>query len=150
MSNELDPHDGGIGVENIGTDAEKNNEDVVQISDGEEKERNSRSDIWEHFVKIKENGVLKKGKCKYCHRLIAADTNRNGTSAMRRHFNSCKRNPHKFNKDPKQGTLQATNGQGISTWKYDPEALRQAFAEMVIEDELLYLARSQASKSLCL
>ena len=55
---------------------------------------------------------------------------------MKRYFNICKRNPHKFNKDPKQGTIQATNGEGVGTWKFDQEAIRLAFVDMIIEDEL--------------
>uniref|UniRef100_A0A0A9HBG7 hAT-like transposase RNase-H fold domain-containing protein n=1 Tax=Arundo donax TaxID=35708 RepID=A0A0A9HBG7_ARUDO len=80
----------------------------------------------------------------YCHHVIAADTTTNGTSSMHRHFNSCKCNPHKFNMDLKQGTLQTTPGQGISTWRYDPEALREAFAEMIIEDELPFVFGEKA------
>jgi hypothetical protein len=67
---------------------------------------------------------------------MKAESGRHGTSSLKRHFTICKRNPHKFNKDPTQGTLQATNCEGISTWKFDQTALRAAFAEMIIEDEL--------------
>lgn len=59
--------------------------------------------------------MVKKGQCKYCSRKIGADTTTNATSRKRKHFNTCKRNPHKLNKDSKQGTLQATDGQGVST-----------------------------------
>lgn len=79
---------------------------------------------------------MKAGKCKYCHRVLKADTRGHGTSALKKHFNICKRNPHIFNKDAKQGTLQAVQGQAPATWRFDQDALRAAFAEMVVEDEL--------------
>lgn len=54
---------------------------------------------------------------------------------MHRYLQSCKKNPNR-NQDPNQSTLQATPGVGLNNWKFDPEALRKVFAEMVIEDEL--------------
>jgi hypothetical protein len=102
----------------------------------ERKELASISEMWQHFIKIKdEKGFLKAGKCKYCHRDIKADPTSHGTSALKKHFSICKRNPHVFNKDPKQGTLQACHGEAPTTWRFDQDALREAFAEMVIEDE---------------
>jgi hypothetical protein len=78
---------------------------------------------------------VKAGKCKYCSREIKADTRGHGTSALNKHFKTCKRNPHVHDKDPKQGTLQAARGEAPATWRFDQDALREAFAEMVIEDE---------------
>eukprot|EP00267_Zea_mays_P043652 XP_020395764.1 zinc finger BED domain-containing protein RICESLEEPER 2-like [Zea mays] len=101
------------------------------------KEMAPRSEMWQHFIKVKnDSGDLRAGRCKYCHREIKADTRSHGTSALRKHFNICKRNPNIFNKDPKQGTLQATDGEAPTTWRFDQDALREAFAEMVVEDEL--------------
>jgi hypothetical protein len=82
---------------------------------------------------------VKKEKCKYCSRAIRANSYLNGTTAMRRHFNICKRNPHKNNKDLMQTNLKVSQGEGVSTWRYDPEAIRQAFVQMVIEDELPFM-----------
>jgi hypothetical protein len=46
----------------------------------ERKEMASRSDMWQHFIKIKDDkGFLKTGKCKYCHREIKADPVAHGT-----------------------------------------------------------------------
>jgi hypothetical protein len=86
-----------------------------------------------------DNNVVKKGQCKHCNHKIGTDTTTNGTSRIRKNFNICKCNPHKLNKDSKQGTLQETNGQGVSTCRYDPKLLRQAFNEMVIQDELPFV-----------
>ena len=60
-----------------------------------------RSKMWDHFDKIKDkNNVVKAGKCKYCKRELKADTKDHGTSSLIRHFDVCKRNPHKLAKDP--------------------------------------------------
>uniref|UniRef100_A0ACD5X8I2 Uncharacterized protein n=1 Tax=Avena sativa TaxID=4498 RepID=A0ACD5X8I2_AVESA len=116
---------------------------VIQIDDDVEtvkpfvrKPMAARSEVWEHFTKVFDSkGLLKEGLCKYCNRPIQATTGRNGTSSMHRHMSSCKKNPNR-NHDPKQGTLQATLGSSLNNWKFDPDALRKSFAEMVIEDEL--------------
>jgi hypothetical protein len=50
-------------------------------------------------------------------------------------FRICKRNPHKCSDDATQGVLQVTEGTSVGTWKFDPDLLRSAFAEMIIEDE---------------
>lgn len=115
-------------------------QDVVELDkDGDLSGRKAmapRSEMWKHFIKIKDDkNILKSAKCKYCHRIMKADAKANGTSSLKRHFNVCKRNPHKFNQDPTQGTLQAFQGEAISTWRFDQNELRAAFAEMVIEDE---------------
>ena len=60
------------------------------------KQMASRSQIWEHFTKVfDDKGLVKEGKCKYCDQPIQATTSINGTTAMRRHFGTCKRNPNK-------------------------------------------------------
>lgn len=101
----------------------------------ERKEMQPRSEMWKHFIKD-DKGDLIAAKCKYCSREMKASTKGHGTSALNKHFNVCRRNPHLFAKDPKQGTLQATQGEVPSTWRFDQVALRDAFVEMVIEDEL--------------
>ena len=47
---------------------------------------------------------------------------------------TCKHNPNRHEKDPTQSTLHM-GGDGVVVCKFDPEVLREAFAEMVIEDE---------------
>jgi hypothetical protein len=86
---------------------------------------------------------LKKGKCKYCSREIKCDPNLNGTSALRAHFNICKCNPHK-NRDPNQSNLQLSHGENVAIYKFDPEAIRKAFCEMVIEDEQPFACAEKA------
>lgn len=117
--------------------------DADQEGGKQRKDIAARSPMWEHFTKVKENGVVIKGNCKYCKHDIMAHPVFNGTSALKRHFNSCKSNPNRIIKDGKQGILQIKEGNNISTWKFDPEALRVAFCEMVIEDEEPFARQNQ-------
>jgi hypothetical protein len=109
--------------------------DLDAEEDGSTKKMASRSEIWNHFEKIKENGQVVKGQCKYCQAEIKAHPVLNGTSGMRKHFSVCKRNPHKCSADATQSVLQVTEGNSVGTWKFDPDLFRSAFAEMVILDE---------------
>jgi hypothetical protein len=118
-------------------DGEKEKE-VIDLDSEEGKQRkemSTRSTIWEHFIKIKENGVVVKGKCKYCNAEIKAHPVLNGTSGMRKHFSICRSNPHRSSDDATQGVLQVNEGTSVGTWKFDPELLRSAFAEFIIEEE---------------
>ena len=114
------------------------NQEVIDLENdtGKEKERKQmapRSNVWNHFNKIKDDkGFLKSAQCKYCSRPMKAESKGHGTSSLSRHLQSCPRNPNKFENDRKQGTLQ---GEGVTTWRFDQDALRAAFAEMVVEDE---------------
>jgi hypothetical protein len=119
------------GTKNVVIGLEETENENVQ-----RKEMPSRSEMWQHFIKIKdEKGIIMAGRCKYCHRDIKANTRGHGTSALKKHFATCKRNPHVFNKDLKQAILQASHGEAPVTWRFDQATLRVAFAEMVIEDE---------------
>jgi hypothetical protein len=111
----------------------------VNKENGGRQEIAPRLEMWQHFTKVKYNaGIVRHARCNYCHRNMKAELSRHGTTSWRRYFNACKRNPHKFNKDPMQGTLQATQYEGVSTWRFDQDALRAAFAEMIIVDELSF------------
>jgi hypothetical protein len=112
----------------------------------ERKEMAARSEMWQHFIRIKDDkGFLKAARCKYCHREIKAGTREHGTFALKKHFGICKRNPHVFNKDPKQGTLQACHGEAPATWRFDQEALRDALKM----SSPFVLVRSMALGNLC-
>jgi hypothetical protein len=70
--------------------------------------------MWEHFHQIKDiANVVQYGKCKYCSRDIKAESKNYGTSSLRKHFNSCKRNPCRNAKDPTQSLLQTTTGEAL-------------------------------------
>jgi hypothetical protein len=112
-------------------------EEPELTKDGGRKEVAPRSDVWRHFIKIKDDkDIVMHAKCKYCHQNMKVEAGRHGTSSLKMHLVACKRNPNKFNKDPSQGILQATQHEGVSTWRFDQGTLRVAFAEMVIQDEL--------------
>jgi hypothetical protein len=69
--------------------------------DGGRKEIAPRSEVWQHFVKIKDDkDIARHAKCKYCHRNMKAEAGRHGASSLKRHLVACKRNLNKFNKDP--------------------------------------------------
>lgn len=100
----------------------------------------SRSDMWEHFEKIMIDGVLRQGKCNYCRTKLQAHPIHSGTSALHKHFGSCKYDPNKHSGDSKQARystyLKVSQGVSVLNRKIDPEAIRTAFVEMIIEDEL--------------
>jgi hypothetical protein len=68
----------------------------------ERKKMEPRSDVWNHFTKIKDDkGIMRATKCKYCQRNMKAYSKGHGTFALKRHLQSCKHNPNKFEKDGK-------------------------------------------------
>jgi hypothetical protein len=93
-----------------------------------------RSEVWSHFINSIVDSHLKKRKCKYRSCEIKCDPNVNGTSALCSHFNICKCNPHE-NRDSNQSNLQLSQGDNVVIYKFDPDAIRKAFTEMVIVDE---------------
>jgi hypothetical protein len=72
---------------------------------------------------IDDKNIVRSARCKYCSQTMKADTKANGASSLKRHFNVCKCNPRKFNKDSTQGILQATQGNAIGTWRFDKDEL---------------------------
>ncbi|GAB2301303.1 hypothetical protein Dimus_035335 [Dionaea muscipula] len=44
-----------------------------------------RSEFWNHFLQIKLNGVVVKAKCKYCSKVLKAES-KNGTTALKDHY----------------------------------------------------------------
>jgi len=100
-------------------DLEKNKEEGPT-----RKEMAPRSEMSDHFIKIKDDkGNVKAARCKYCHHELKVDIRGHGTLALKKHFGTCKHNPHVSNKDPNQGTLQATIGEAPTTWRFDQEKL---------------------------
>ncbi|KAJ9536380.1 hypothetical protein OSB04_un000440, partial [Centaurea solstitialis] len=95
-----------------------------------------RAHYWKHYdiVYIEKDGVKKKhAKCKYCFKLYKADPSINGTSALRKHFPKCDKNPENAMK--KQNTLffkKESCGEGsVQTWKHD-----EGFIELFVVGEL--------------
>jgi hypothetical protein len=93
--------------------------------------------MWDHSIKIRDDKkIVKSARCKYCSHVLKADSKANDTS-LKKHFNICKRNSHKFAKDPTQGTLQATQGEGIVTWRFDEDECWCFFGAPITQYELL-------------
>ncbi|CAH9114483.1 unnamed protein product [Cuscuta epithymum] len=129
-------------VENADTTQQTN----IPVGSGQKRKQvESRSKIWEHFVKIfDEKGVLVKGKCIYCARVYCCHSKKHGTSSIRNHMLSCLKNTH--SKDTRQvlltyqpitAAIPTEEPTGVlGTWVFDQTAIRRALAEMHIIDEL--------------
>ncbi|GAB2281864.1 hypothetical protein Dimus_016426 [Dionaea muscipula] len=50
------------------------------------------SEFWNHFMQTKLNEVVMKAKCKYCSKVIKAES-KNGTTALKDHYKYCKKKP---------------------------------------------------------
>ena len=95
--------------EPIATDADKGKEeqpnDAPTEDDGKKRKAIApRSDVWEHFSKVRTEGGEDRAKCSYCGKLFRCDTRTNGTSSLKGHLKVCKKNPNKLVID-NQGTL---------------------------------------------
>jgi hypothetical protein len=71
----------------------------VKKENGGRKEIAPRSEMWQHFTKVKDNaGIVRHARCNYCHRNMKAKPDRHGTTLLRRHFNACNCNPQSLTK----------------------------------------------------
>ncbi|XP_055826023.1 zinc finger BED domain-containing protein RICESLEEPER 2-like [Solanum dulcamara] len=101
----------------------------------------SRSAAWPHYEKLIEDGI-NKSKCKYCGKVLLADSTKNRTSGLNKHLKTCPKNPNKvnnFNSKYKQSNLNfPLEGEMCdgAIWTFDQEASRRALVEMLILDEL--------------
>ncbi|KAL2922448.1 Zinc finger BED domain-containing protein RICESLEEPER 3 [Bienertia sinuspersici] len=105
--------------------------------------RKKTSNAWDNFnvIPTDENHA----KCVYCGTLISCSA-RNGTNAMNRHTDRCKKSP--FFKDKTQTILDFESRTKINTdgsvetvnipklWRFDHDEIRKALAKMLILDEL--------------
>ncbi|GAB2273775.1 hypothetical protein Dimus_008554, partial [Dionaea muscipula] len=70
----------------------------TSVDDGKEKECDVilggkyRSEVWRHFTQIKLEDVVVKAKCKYCNKVLKAES-RNVTTSLKDHHVNCKRKP---------------------------------------------------------
>ena len=82
-----------------------------------------KSIYWEHFEDVI-NSVTKKvekAKCKYCGKVLAANTN-NGTSTLKKHIQSCSEYPYNVDKKQKKISLfrdPQTESVTLSNWSFD-------------------------------
>ncbi|CAN0839171.1 Putative AC transposase [Linum grandiflorum] len=123
-------------------DNNSDEEEVERTSNANKKKTSSpRAPIWKEYevIYVKDDKLkreVRKGKCKLCTTLIAADGRKNGTSALNNHFLSCSK---KMAESSGQTLLNLqSTGQGageLTTWKFDQFEARMALAEMIILDE---------------
>ncbi|KAJ9557040.1 hypothetical protein OSB04_011654 [Centaurea solstitialis] len=120
-----------------GEEVKQNNKRERENKDGK-----LRSKYWKYFdiVYIEDDdGVRRKtAKCKFCSAVLKADPIKNGTTGLKKHSTSCKKNPENILK--KQNTLQfkkEANGEGsISAWKHDENRIKKALLNLFVVAEL--------------
>ncbi|KAL6888961.1 hypothetical protein ACP4OV_009987 [Aristida adscensionis] len=61
-----------------------------------EENRQFKSKVWNEFIKVRQGGVVVKGKCKHCNISVTAKRGA-GTSAMGNHLKRCKVRKHLAN-----------------------------------------------------
>ncbi|KAL2932538.1 Zinc finger BED domain-containing protein 4 [Bienertia sinuspersici] len=112
-------------------------------AENKEGKRKKTSNAWDHFnvIPIDENHA----KCVYCGTKISCSA-RNGTNAMNRHIDRCKKSP--FFKVKTQTILDFESRTKINTdgsveivnvsklWRFNYDEIRKALAKMLILDEL--------------
>ena len=112
--------------------------------------RKEKSEVWDHFERyddvsesVKEDGskysiIKKRARCKYCSVSYAADSNKNGTSNLRKHIeNLCKKYPGRVPKDKRQKLLSFDQGHvGFTSKVHGKEEWLEACVEMVVMDEM--------------
>nr|GFB20476.1 zinc finger BED domain-containing protein RICESLEEPER 2 [Tanacetum cinerariifolium] len=108
-----------------------------------------KSKWWKFFDTVYEEDEdgdqVKKGKCKFCSRLIAADSHINGTFGLKKHIKkSCKKHPDRL--ETNQGKLQLKkyaseegNSSSVATWKHDDERIKNALMKLFVMGELPFV-----------
>ncbi|KAJ9556771.1 hypothetical protein OSB04_011385 [Centaurea solstitialis] len=100
-----------------------------------------RSLYWNHFEDnvVEENDGVKRmyAKCKYCSTNLRADSNRNGTSCLRKHFPRCKENSENKKKQNILQFKKESYGEGsVGTWKHDDVRIKKATLNLFVVGEL--------------
>ncbi|KAI3918230.1 hypothetical protein MKX01_041550, partial [Papaver californicum] len=67
------------------------NEDTRNVVDGGKKKSKLTSAIWNDFTRLNPE----EAECNHCKRKLAANTESNGTSGLRKHLKRCPKNPNK-------------------------------------------------------
>lgn len=108
---------------------------------GFKKPRCQRSKIWGHFT-IQENNP-ERANCNYCGADLGCKSASAGTSSLVNHMKSCKKVPSKMCGLQTELSYQASaDGNSISsggTWIYNEKEIREAFARMIVVDELPFI-----------
>ncbi|GKF04622.1 zinc finger BED domain-containing protein RICESLEEPER 2, partial [Tanacetum coccineum] len=105
-----------------------------------------KSQWWKFFDTVYEEDEdgyqVRKGKCKFCVKLLATDSHTNGTSSLKKHIEiSCKKHPDRLGNN--QGKLQLKkdasgegNSSSLAIWKHDNERIKKALIKLFAVGEL--------------
>ncbi|KAL4290133.1 hypothetical protein GQ457_14G014970 [Hibiscus cannabinus] len=127
----------------VNTKNKRKGKKIVEVVEAKGGKKKKTSSAWDHFKAI--DGDKEHVECIYCARKISC-ASANGTNAMKRHTERCKKSP--FNLEKTQtilyfesktkcnadGTIETVSVPKL--WRFDQEKIREALAKMVILDEL--------------
>ncbi|GJS73076.1 zinc finger BED domain-containing protein RICESLEEPER 2 [Tanacetum coccineum] len=148
--------DDTIDVHGVDLDSEPNHVKDIKKNDKERqrkapsKPRKTFSECWNYFdpkFEPDENGVLTKmAYCKWCPAVYKADSVKNGTVNMNRHYVKCDKNPanEESNKQKKLafkkkigGDVEGGSTSGtLQTWKYDEKVIKKSLIGLIVLAEL--------------
>ncbi|KAL4290103.1 hypothetical protein GQ457_14G015540 [Hibiscus cannabinus] len=125
----------------VNTKNKRKGKKIVEAVEAKGGKKKKTSSAWDHFKAI--NGDKEHAECIYCARKISC-ASANGTNAMKRHTERCKKAP--FNLEKTQtilyfesktkcnadGTIETVSVPKL--WRFDQEKIREALAKMVILD----------------
>ncbi|XP_076922799.1 zinc finger BED domain-containing protein RICESLEEPER 2-like [Bidens hawaiensis] len=120
---------------NINQSQEQDQHIHEEAEETKERKRKLTSPAWEHFKKMKVNGV-DLAECNYCKTRLGAKS-RNGTKHLLKHSENCSK---RKNKDIRQQVLsvsqiKTTGHSDISCYNFDGDKSRKDLAKMVIVHE---------------
>ncbi|XP_031099897.1 zinc finger BED domain-containing protein RICESLEEPER 2-like [Ipomoea triloba] len=134
-----------VEAQTVEANNQQNEQPPAAVSGKKRKEVDSRSRVWDHFVRIKDsNNITIQARCVYCAKVYKCESKKHGTSSLIAHMLSCLKNPH--SKDTRQSllTFQAVNTSEssettvgeIGAWVFNQDLIRRALVKMIIIDEL--------------
>ncbi|KAI7955147.1 hypothetical protein MJO28_005547 [Puccinia striiformis f. sp. tritici] len=94
--------------------------------DSTAKKRALRSDVWDHYGKVKINGQAK-ARCHYCPAILSAGSN-SGTTHLRRHTVTCQQ----------VNGVNSTCPKGSRAWVFSQHRSQEEFSKMVVEHEYCF------------
>ncbi|KAI3996145.1 hypothetical protein MKX01_031499 [Papaver californicum] len=114
------------------------NEDTINVVDEGKKKSKLTSAIWNNFTRLNPE----EAECNYCKGKLAANTNRNGTSGLRKHLKRCPHNPNKKKVDGKETLMFPPPRPGedgkLVSYCYSYDKLRRALVEFIVKDEMSF------------
>ncbi|GJR97228.1 zinc finger BED domain-containing protein RICESLEEPER 2 [Tanacetum coccineum] len=148
--------DGTIDLDGVDLGPEPNHDKDVEKNDKKRKRkapskpRKTVSECWNYFdakYEPDEDGVITKmAYCKWCPAVYKADSVKNGTGNLNKHYVDCKKNPanevrNKQKKLAFKKNIGGVNEGGstsgtLQTWKYDEKVIKKSLIKLIIQAEL--------------